>query len=279
MSSKFPSYKREPFLRRLWGRPALRFDYTVALAGNPNTGKSTVFNALTGLNQHTGNWPGKTVQHAVGWYTDQGLRFCLIDLPGTYSLTANSEEEQIARDYLCFSSPDVTVVVVDATRLKRNLYLVLQLLEITSKVVVAMNLVDEAEKKRISVNPKMLAEELGVPVVATAARNGEGLKSLVGAITGVVTGRLLTTPRLVPYGKAIEEAVSRIEPGIQKMVGRRINTRWLALRLLAGDQTIKTFLAYHVALQGERKISAEAEASFFAGFKARGQYRIDVNVP
>ena len=137
----------------------------VALAGNPNVGKSTVFNALTGLNQHTGNWPGKTVSNAQGRYTHKDRDFILVDIPGTYSLMASSVEEEVARDFVCFGGPDAVVVVADATCLERNLNLVLQILEITRKVIVCVNLLDEAEKKGIYVNLDTLSRELGVPVM------------------------------------------------------------------------------------------------------------------
>ena len=144
----------------------------IALAGNPNVGKSTVFNSLTGLNQHTGNWPGKTVANAYGRYRHKNGSFILVDIPGTYSLMANSTEEEIARDFICFGNPHAVVVVVDATCLERNLNLVLQTLEITGRVVVCVNLMDEAERKKIRVDTGKLQSLLGVPVIGTAARFG-----------------------------------------------------------------------------------------------------------
>ena len=151
---------------RAWASSSTRFDRVVALAGNPNTGKSTLFNALTGLKQHTGNWPGKTVTRAEGGFEFNKVRYKLVDLPGTYSLLSASHDEEIARDFLLFGRPDCTVVVVDATALERNLNLVLQVLEITDRVVVAVNLMDEARRKGIEVDMRSLSRDLGVPAVA-----------------------------------------------------------------------------------------------------------------
>jgi len=169
----------------------------IALAGNPNTGKSTLFNALTGLRQHTGNWPGKTVLLARGTCSHRGRQLLLVDLPGTYSLLANSAEEEVARDFLCSARPDATIVVTDATCLERNLNLVLQVLEITPRVVVCVNLMDEARRKGISIDLEALAEELGVPAVGTAAKNGTGLEELLDTVVAVATGRIVTRPRTV----------------------------------------------------------------------------------
>jgi len=224
-------------------------DYVIALAGNPNTGKSTVFNALTGLNQHTGNWPGKTVRRAEGCFTHHGLTFKLIDLPGTYSLMANSVEEQLARDFLCFERPDATVVVLDATCMERNLNLALQVLETTSRVVVCVNLIDEAARKKIQIDYHALAAELGVPVVPTAARNGTGLDQLIENVSGVATGRIETKPYIIRYKEEIEDAVRRLEPTIKKLVGDAFNARWLALRLLDKDQTVIAAIEQWLARQ------------------------------
>ncbi len=158
------------------------WDYVVALAGNPNTGKSTVFNALTGLRQHTGNWPGKTVTRAEGGFVYAERRYKLVDLPGTYSLLSTSLDEEIARDFILFGQPDVSVIVVDATRLERNLNLVLQVLEITDRAVVCLNLMDEARRHKLQVDERRLARDLGVPVVPTAARHGERLPLLLQTI-------------------------------------------------------------------------------------------------
>jgi Fe2+ transport system protein B len=216
--------------------------YTVALAGNPNTGKSTVFNALTGLRQHTGNWPGKTVTRAEGHFMHDGVLYHLIDLPGTYSLLSASTDEEIARDFILFGKPDCTVVVVDATALERNLNLVLQVMEITDKVVICVNLMDEARRKGLEVNIGRLAKELGVPAVGTTARTGEGLRDLVDAIAGVVTGRIVTSPRLpappVAAKGLVEELVEKIRalyPGVR-------NARWIAYRLIEGDYSVRKML-------------------------------------
>lgn len=226
----------------------------IALAGNPNTGKSTVFNALTGLNQHTGNWPGKTVTRAEGNYINQGMKYKLVDLPGSYSLLANSVDEQVTRDFLCFGKPDATVVVVDATCLERNLNLVLQVLEITSKVVVCVNLLDEAKRKNILLDLAALAEELKVPVVGTVARDNVGLDQLVNTVTDVVNGRIKTTPYIVRYNSEIEEAIAHIQPKIKQLVGTNFNNRWLALRLLDQDKTIIAALQKWLGeVQGEHE--------------------------
>lgn len=147
----------------------------VALAGNPNVGKSTVFNELTGMNQHTGNWPGKTVANAQGRHTYRGRGYILVDIPGTYSLMAHSAEEEVARDFICFGGADGVVVVCDATCLERNLNLVLQTIEITPNVVVCINLMDEAAKKKIQIDLPALEEKLGVPVVGASAAAARAL--------------------------------------------------------------------------------------------------------
>src|SRR5512139_1026939 len=165
------------------------WDFVVALAGNPNTGKSTIFNALTGLRQHTGNWPGKTVARAEGGFSYGGHRYKLVDLPGTYSLLSTSLDEEVARNFILFGQPDVSVVVADASRLERNLNLVLQVLEITDRAVLCLNLVDEAQRHGLQVDERQLSRDLGVPVVPTAARSGQGLPELLQAIGDVASGK------------------------------------------------------------------------------------------
>ena len=187
------------------------YDFTIALAGNPNVGKSTVFNALTGMHQHTGNWPGKTVSTASGFCKYKDKNFLLVDIPGTYSLMSNSEEEEIARDYICFGNPTLTVVVVDATCLERNLNLVYQIFEITRNVIVCVNLLDEAEKKGIKINLKQLSDELGVPVVGTTASKPKTLKKLLDTIYNVCTGSITSNPKKVIYSSVIENCLDSLQ--------------------------------------------------------------------
>lgn len=216
-----------------------QFDFVVALAGNPNTGKSTVFNALTGLRQHTGNWPGKTVTRAEGGFVYGNKRFKLVDLPGTYSLLSTSTDEEVARDFILFGQPDVTVIVVDATRLERNLNLVLQVLEITDRAVICLNLMDEAKRHNISVDPRQLAKDLGVPVVAASARQEEGIPDLLKYIYEVAAGTYVCRPhRLEKTAPRLEKAITELTTKIRYSFPKLPNARWIALRLLEGDQKI-----------------------------------------
>lgn len=216
-----------------------QMDYVVALAGNPNVGKSTVFNALTGLRQHTGNWPGKTVSRAEGGFEYAGKRFKIVDLPGTYSLLSMSLDEEVARDFILFGQPDVTVVVVDATRLERNLNLALQILEISDRVVLCLNLVDEARRHGLQVNERQLARDLGVPVVPTSARFGRGLPELLQAISDVASGKVVCRPhRIAEEPPALKMALRELLPQLKALHPNLPNARWVALRLLAGDDQI-----------------------------------------
>lgn len=215
-------------------------DFTVAIAGNPNVGKSTVFNSLTGLHQHTGNWPGKTVSNASGITTFNDKDFLLVDIPGTYSIMSNSQEEEIARDYICFGNPDCTVVVVDATCLERNLNLVYQILEITNKVVVCVNLLDEAKKKGIEIDLDKLSFTLGVPVVGTIARKKKTLKSLMQNVFNVCSSKFSEKLFKIDYPEAIEDSVTVIEKNIKKLLENSsfTNYRWISLKLLEGNLKI-----------------------------------------
>lgn len=229
-------------------------DIIVALAGNPNTGKSTVFNSLTGLNQHTGNWTGKTVTTAQGNYKFKDKDFILVDLPGTYSLLSNSLEEEVARDFICFGNPNATVVVTDATCLERNLNLVLQILEITDKVVVCVNLMDEAKRKKIQIDLSRLSELLGVPVIGTSARSGDGLEELMDAVYKVAQGEIEPKPIRIQYNDNIEKAIQNIERKISISVNNKINTRWFSLKLIDGDKTILNSINKYIELDLERLV-------------------------
>ena len=182
-------------------------NFTVGLAGNPNVGKSTVFNALTGMHQHTGNWPGKTVSNAVGKYTFKDNSFLLVDIPGTYSLMSNSEEEEIAKDYICSGRSNVIVVVIDATSLERNLNLVFQILNITDNVIVCINLLDEAKKKGIHINFDLLSKLLGVPVVGITARKSKTLTKLTEKIYDICTKKIIPSPNKVDYSDKDDSSI------------------------------------------------------------------------
>ncbi len=216
-----------------------KWDYLIALAGNPNVGKSTVFNALTGLRQHTGNWPGKTVVRAEGAFAHQGKRMKVVDLPGTYSLQAGSVDEEVARDFILFGRPDVTVVVVDATRLERNLNLVLQILDITDRVVVFLNLVDEARRHGIAVDTRRLETELGVPVVSGVARSKVGINELLDTAHRVATNETTTRPfRIERHALAVEETVASLAQVVEDAFPGLPSSRWVSQRLLNADGAV-----------------------------------------
>lgn len=215
------------------------WDFVIALAGNPNTGKSTVFNALTGLRQHTGNWPGKTVTRAEGGLVYDNKRYKIVDLPGTYSLLSTSLDEEVARNFILFGQPDVTVIVVDATRLERNLNLVLQILEITERAVLCLNLMDEAKRHNLIIDERLLSKELGIPVIPTSARQGKGISELLKAVHEVATGEFVCRPYRIKSGsKQLKKVLSILSDAIEKQFPGLSNVRWVALRLLDGDPSI-----------------------------------------
>lgn len=214
------------------------YNKVIALAGNPNVGKSTVFNNLTGLNQHTGNWPGKTVANATGSHIHKGKEFTLVDIPGTYSLMANSVEEEVARDFICFGNPDATIVVVDGTCLERNLNLVLQTLEITNNVILCVNLMDEARRKGILINTEKLSYILGVPVIGTSATTGKGINELMDSVYNLTFNKIIQKPLDIIYSDTIEEVITLVENKLRPLLNGKINTRWTALKLLENEDTL-----------------------------------------
>ncbi|KAF5051427.1 MAG: ferrous iron transport protein B [Sedimentibacter saalensis] len=210
--------------------------YVVALAGNPNTGKSTVFNYLTGLKQHTGNWPGKTVVSARGEFSHNGKDYVMIDLPGSYSLFTSSKDEEVSRDFLSIGSYDAAVVVCDATCLERNLNLVFQVSELAEKVILCINLIDEAKKKNIVIDREGLEKELNIPVVLTSARNGTGMDELKRTIEKEISPGAKKHTAIVTYNDEIEEKVREISVYLDEL--NISNTRWTALRLLDSSSEI-----------------------------------------
>ena len=214
-------------------------DFVVALAGNPNTGKSTIFNALTGLRQHTGNWTGKTVARSEGSYVFHDKKYKVVDLPGTYSLISSSLEEDIARDFILFGKPDVTIIVVDATRLERNLNLVLQTLEISSRAIVCINLIDEAEKKGILIDIKSLSKDLGVPVVPTVARDEKGIYDLLSKTEDICfSDEPIKSRTIFKLPETVEKEVEKLSALISNFFPDIPNAKWLATRVLDDDEKI-----------------------------------------
>jgi ferrous iron transport protein B len=238
------------------------------IIGLPNVGKSTLFNALTGLKQHTGNWPGKTVTRAEGGFEFNKIRYKLVDLPGTYSLLSASQDEEVARDFILFGQPSCTIVVTDATALERNLNLVMQVMEITEHVVVAVNLMDEARRKGLEVDTRSLSRDLGVPAIPVTARTGEGIHTLLGAVAEVIEGTIEIKPLRVHGTPEFQKAVNELVPMIEQMAPGIPNARWLAIRLLDGDARVQNALSngeladivsrqQRVDVQFSRKMSVE----------------------
>lgn len=215
---------------------------TVALVGNANVGKSTVFNEITGMKQHTGNWTGKTVDTASGEYYYKFNDYTLVDLPGTYSLLSSSEEERVARDFLIWNKVDCVVIVADSTNLLRNLNLVLQTLELTGNAVLLLNLWDEAAKRNIIIDKKKLSELLGIPVVSSTARSGKGVNELLEQVHKIVTGDCCPEQLRVKYVSPIEQAERRCEKGLSKYFKTDIDMRFLALRVLENDPSFNASL-------------------------------------
>ena len=232
--------------------------YTIALAGNPNVGKSTIFNNLTGMNQHTGNWTGKTVANATGYFEYRGEQYKIVDIPGTYSIMSHSEEEEIARNYICFGNPDATIVVVDATSLERNLNLVLQITEITNNLIVCVNLLDEAKKKKIKINLELLSNILKVPVVGVTARNKKTLNNLLKVIRNVCERKEQINPIYqIHYDEKIEKAIEEVREIISKQYKIEENlARWMSIKVLDGEEHILKEIEkqLHIQLMNNREI-------------------------
>lgn len=216
---------------------------TVAIAGNPNVGKSTLFNALTGMNQHTGNWAGKTVSNAKGYCNSENFCYTLVDIPGTYSLMAHSAEEEVARNFLCFEHPQAVVVVCDATCLERNLNLVLQTMEISKNVIVCVNLLDEAKRKKIKIDLDLLSKKLGVLVVGTVARKKKSITNLINTLDKSLIENQKNDYFYVRYPDIIENAINILTPALEEKADKKINTRWLALKLLENDTSMNKEIA------------------------------------
>lgn len=234
----------------------------IALAGNPNVGKSTVFNGLTGMHQHTGNWPGKTVSNAQGYCETDKHRYILVDIPGTYSLMAHSAEEAVARDFICFGEPDAVIVVCDATCLERNLNLVLQTMEIADRVIVCVNLMDEARRHNIHVDLKLLSKRLGAPVVGITARKQKDLQTLMQVTDAALNDK--PNDFTVKYPPVVEAAISQITPVLEKQCAKR-RSRWLALKLLDADTSLyEQITAYY----GEELLNSSELRRCIAQWKA-----------
>ena len=229
-----------------------KYDFRIALSGNPNVGKSTIFNSLTGMNQHTGNWAGKTVETSSGTCSYLSKNFLFVDLPGTYSIISNSEEEEIARDFICFENPDVTVIVVDATCLERQLNLVYQTMELTQSLVVCVNLLDEAKNKGISVDLNLLSKKLGVPVVGVIARKKKTLCKLLDTIYRVCMDKIKPSPISINYPSVIEDSVLEITNTLKNSYELPKHLyRWVSLKVLDDDKAILSSIKNHLLINCE----------------------------
>lgn len=243
----------------------------IALAGNPNVGKSTVFNGLTGMNQHTGNWPGKTVSSAYGRVRSENFEYVMVDIPGTYSLSAHSAEEEVARDFICFGRPDATVVVCDATCLSRNLNLVLQTAEVSPNIIVCVNLMDEAKRKGIRIDTDMLSRKLGLPVVSSVARDKKSLSPLLRTMDKISSGKSTASPAGITYPEDIEAAVYSLSDKIEQYGNGKLCSRFTALRLIEDDDSFSDKIYGYICDSDDARNALEAEVND-AREKIRGIY-------
>jgi small GTP-binding protein len=211
----------------------------VALAGNPNSGKTTVFNNLTGARQHVGNWPGVTVEKKEGSCSFSGYDIKVVDLPGVYSLTAYSPDEVVARNFIIDENPDVVVDIVDASNLERNFYLAVQIMEMGVPLILALNMMDEVEAKRYRIDLKAISQEIGLPVVPMVANRNKGTRELLGEIIRVAEKTTEATGVRIEYGREVESQISRLEEALaDSPIARRYSPRWLAVKLIEGDEEI-----------------------------------------